>query len=403
MVPNRNIENYLIMKLVRLIFINVITLISLLNVSANTPMSAKFADSEISRHPDVYGSWDYVTGTVLVGFEMVWRQTGDKKYFDYIKTTVDKVLDENGKLLDYHMEEYNIDEIAEGRLLLMLYKETGEEKYKIAADAVRKQFEKHPRTTEGGFFHKAIYPSQMWLDGLYMGSPFYAEYSAMFKKTKDFDDITNQFLLIDKYLYDENTGLFFHAWDESKKMFWADKETGLSPNFWSRGMGWYAMALVDVLDALPENHKDRAAMVNILNKMAKGLKKYQDKETGLWWQVTDQGERFGNYLEGSGSSMFVYALAKGVRLNLIDKAYYEVAKKGYDGLLKYLVFEDGMGRQNLTRICRSAGVGGNYSRKTRDGSFEYYCYMEPIIPNDGKGTGPFLMACVEIEMAEGKK
>jgi len=381
----------------------IIFFMSSLVTLANDPISVRFADSEMHRHPNVYGSWNYVTGTVLKGFEMIWKHTGDKKYYDYIKATVDKVVNDDGAIKNYDVEEFNIDEIAEGRMLLLLYKETGEEKYKKAADLVRSQLDEHPRTSEGGFWHKEIYPWQMWLDGLYMGSPFYTEYSKMFGKSEDFDDITKQFLLIKKHLYDEESGLFFHAWDESKEMFWADKETGLSQCFWGRGMGWYAMALVDVLESLPKEHTDRDKILEIVDDMAKGLKKYQDKETGLWWQVIDQGDRYGNYHEGSASSMFVYFLAKAVRMELIDKSYYEIAKKGYDGIINNLIIEDINGNLTLSRICRSAGLGGNYSRKVRDGSFEYYAFIEPIIPNDGKGTGPFLMASVEIEMAENKK
>ena len=367
------------------------------------PLSIRFADSEMNRRPNTYSDWDYVTGTELKGFEMVWRHTGDKKYFDYIKNTVDKVVDENGMITGYDAAENNIDEVAEGRMILMLYKETGEEKYKIAADSIRTQLNHHPRTSEGGFWHKEIYPWQMWLDGLYMGEPFYTEYSKIFNHPEDFDDITLQFLQIRKHLWDKKTGLYYHAWDESKKMFWADKETGLSQCFWGRGLGWFAMALVDVLEVLPENHKDRQRLIGIFDELAAALKNYQDDETGLWWQVLDQGERYGNYFEASGSGMFVYSIAKAVRMGWIDQSYYKVAKKGYDGLVKYLIIEDFNGNLNLARICRGAGLGGNYQEKIRDGSFDYYAFIEPIVANDGKGTGPFMMASVEIEMAEAKK
>lgn len=370
--------------------------------NAQKPYSSWFADSEMARRPDVYGKWDYVSGTVLRGFEEVWRHTGEQKYFDYIKNSLDFVVSEDGSIKGYDAKENNIDEICEGRMLIMLYEETGEEKYKTAAQTVRKQFEHHPRTSEGGFWHKEIYPWQMWLDGLYMGSPFYTEYSKVFKQEKDFDDVTNQFLLIKKHLYDPNTGLFFHAWDESKKMAWANKETGLSQCFWGRGLGWYAMALVDVLEDLPEDHKDKQKLVAIIDGLATALGKYQDKETGLWWQVLDQGDRYGNYHEGSASSMFVYAIAKAVRMGWIDKSHYKTAKKGFEGLTKYLVIENPNGWLHLTRICRSAGVGGNYSKIVRDGSFNYYAFVEPIVIDDGKGTGPFLMASVEIEKAERK-
>jgi unsaturated rhamnogalacturonyl hydrolase len=370
---------------------------------SNEPVSEHFANSIMDRRPDGYADWDYVTGTVLKGFEMVWLNTGKQKYFDYIKKTVDRVVDEKGIIDEYNITEFNIDEIAEGRLLLMLYKETGEEKYKIAADSVRKQLDNHPRTSEGGFWHKKIYPWQMWLDGLYMGAPFYTEYAKMFNQPEDYDDITKQFLLIKKHLYDPKTGLYFHAWDESKEMFWADKKTGLSQCFWGRGLGWYAMALVDVLENLPTDHADRQQLIDMTEGLARTLKKYQDANTGLWWQVLDQGERFGNYLEASASSMFVYSIAKAVRMGWVDASHYATAKKGFDGLVDHMIVKDMNNNLSLARICLSAGVGGKSGKKVRDGSFEYYAFIEPIVPNDGKGTGPFLMAATEIEMAESKK
>ncbi len=360
--------------------------------------SIRMAESVMSRHPKVYGDWDYVTGTVLKGFEALWRKTGDQKYFDYIKATVDHVVRSDGTIEEYDPKEYNIDEVQEGRMLLFLYKESGEEKYKKAAKLIRSQLKEHPRISEGGFWHKQIYPWQMWLDGLYMGSPFYAEYGLLFDEPEIFDDVVKQFVLIEKHLKDKNTGLFYHAWDEKKQMFWANKETGLSRCFWSRGLGWYAMALVDVLDYIPQNHTGRKKLIAILKDLVKTLTAYQDKETGSWWQVLDQGGREGNYLEASGSVMFVYSLAKAVRMHYIDKAYQETAEKGFDGLVEHLVIKDSRGEYNLARICRSAGLGGNYTEKIRDGSYAYYAYIEPIVVNDGKGVGPFISAGIEIEL-----
>ena len=358
--------------------------------------SFKMAESVMQRHPDVYGNWNYVTGTVLKGFETVWRTSNDKRFFNYIKNTIDNVVDEQGRIKRYRVEEYNIDQVNSGRMLLFLYKETGEEKYKKAAELVRSQLNGHPRISLGGFWHKQIYPWQMWLDGLYMGCPFYAQYSKMFNQPEDFDDIVKQFVLIDENLKDAETGLYYHAWDESKQMFWADKETGLSECFWGRGLGWYTMALVDVLDYLPEDHKGRESLIEILGSLAETLTKYQD-ESGLWWQVLDLANREGNYLEGSASSMFVYSLAKALNLGYINQKYLKTMEQGYQGILEHLIYEDSRGQINLLRICRGAGLGGNYIEKIRDGSYEYYVYIEPIIPNDGKGVGPFMMACVEIE------
>jgi unsaturated rhamnogalacturonyl hydrolase len=359
--------------------------------------AVRMAESIMAQHPETYGEWDYVTGTVLRGFEEVWRMTGDSRYFDYIKNTVDRVVRDEGTIDGYTMEDYNIDQIQEGRMLLFLYEETGLEKYKTAAQTVREQLKGHPRIRQGGFWHKKIYPDQMWLDGLYMGQPFYAEYARLFNEPEIFDDVVKQFVLIDQNLKDEKTGLYFHAWDESRQMFWADSATGLSQCFWSRGVGWYAMALVDVLDDLPDTHPGREKLITILQNLAKTLTKYQAPKTGLWWQVLDQGGRKDNYLEGSGSAMFVYALAKAVRMNYIDASYLSAVEKGFGGLTTELMYRDSLGHYNLLKICKSAGLGGNYQDKIRDGSYGYYVNIEPIVPNDGKAAGPFLAACVEIE------
>ena len=362
-----------------------------------TLWSIRMAESVMLRRPEIYGEWDYVTGTVLKGFEKLWLHTGDDRYFGYIQKTVDSVVDDDGVIEDYDTEEYNIDEVQEGRMLLFLYKETGKEKYRKAAERIRGQLEGHPRNSENGFWHKQIYPWQMWLDGLYMGSPFYAEYGLLFDEPEVFDDVVRQFILIDENLKDRQTGLYYHAWDEKRLMFWADKETGLSQCFWSRAIGWFAMALVDVLDYLPQSHTGRDRLIRIMQDLAETLTRYQDVDTGLWWQVLDQGGKEGNYLEASGSSMFVYALAKAVRMKYIDDEFKNTAKRGFQGLINRLVMKDSKGLYNLVRICRSAGLGGNYTEKVRDGSYAYYVYIEPIVPNDGKGVGPFIAAGIEMD------
>ncbi|MBN2105584.1 glycoside hydrolase family 88 protein [bacterium] len=358
--------------------------------------AVQMARSIMHRHPEIYYDWDYVTGTVLRGFEEAWKLTGDSTYFAYIESTLDPLVGEDGSIKGYRIDEYNIDEVQAGRMLLFLYQETGKEKYKNAADLVRSQFENHPRLKLGGLWHKQIYPWQMWLDGLYMGQPFYAEYAYLFDQPEVFDDVVRQFVLIEDHMKDPQTGLYYHAWDESRQMFWADKETGLSQCFWGRGLGWFAMAIVDVLDYLPPTHPGRARMIKMLKELADTITKYQDEETGLWWQVLDQGHRTGNYLEGSGSAMFVYSLAKAIRMKYIDESYMKTVLKGFNGLTTYLMYKDSWGDYNLLRICRSAGLGGKYQEKIRDGSYGYYVYIEPIRPNDGKGTGPFLAACVEM-------
>ena len=357
-----------------------------------TLWSVRMAGSILARQPKGYGDWDYVTGTVLKGFEGLWRQTGDKRYFDYIRMTVDSVVNADGTIDDYKFSDYNIDEINEGRMLLLLYKETGEEKYKKAAELLRRQLAEHPRTSEGGFWHKQRYPYQMWLDGLYMGSPFYAEYGRLFNQPQNFDDVVKQFVLIETHTRDAASGLLYHAWDEKKEQVWADSATGRSKIFWGRAMGWYALALVDVLDYLPAEHPGRAGLIAILQRLADGVAKVQDDSTGVWWQVLDQRERAGNYLEASASCMFVYALAKGSRLGYLDETYKSVAAKGYQGILKEFISENADGTIDLNQICKSAGLGYG-----RDGSYEYYVYQEPRVANDGKGAGPFILASLEME------
>jgi unsaturated rhamnogalacturonyl hydrolase len=357
--------------------------------------SVRMAESVMTRRPNGYGDWDYVTGTVLKGFEELWRKTSDKRYFQYIQKTVDSVVNSDGSINDYKLSDYNIDEINEGRMLLFLYKETGEEKYKKAAALLRSQLMDQPRNSLGGFWHKKKYPFQMWLDGLYMGSPFYAEYGKLFDEPENFDDVVKQFTLMETHARDAETWLLYHAWDEKKEQDWADPATGLSAIFWGRAMGWYAMALVDVLDYLPVEHSGRNDLIAILQRLAEAVSKVQDDSTGVWWQVVDQSYREGNYLEASVSGMFVYALAKGVRLGYLDAKFKAVAEKAYQGILKEFISENEDGTIDLNQICRSAGLGYG-----RDGSYEYYVYQEKKVSNDGKGVGPFITASLEMEMME---
>jgi unsaturated rhamnogalacturonyl hydrolase len=280
--------------------------------------STKFADSFIKIHPDTVAyptevksyKWNYEQGLILESFYRVYKTSGEKKYFDYIKKNIDYYVEDDGTIKTYKMSDFNIDNVAPGRVLLHLYKETKNEKYKKAADSLKYQMSIHPRTKEGGYWHKKVYPYQMWLDGLYMAEPFLALYGNKFNESEIFDDVAKQFSLIHKYLKDDSTGLYYHAYDESKKMPWADKTTGKSPNFWGRAMGWFMMALVDVLDYLPEDHKGRNEIIDILKNLSESLIKFRENETKLWYQVVDQGARKGNYIEASSSMMFIYTLAK---------------------------------------------------------------------------------------------
>lgn len=387
-------------------------LMCLLNVSAqerkaagsgnSVRWSVRMAQSEMKRYPQAWKyetkapSWGYHQGVVFKAMLDMWTYTGDKTYFDYARVYGDSVIAPDGRIKTYSVESYNIDMINAGKILFPLYKETGDEKFKKAAITLRDQLRTHPRTSEGGFWHKRRYPHQLWLDGLYMGSPFLAQYAKDFNEPATFDDVIKQVTLMARHTYDPKTGLYYHAWDESKEQRWANKETGQSPHFWGRSIGWFGMALVDIMDHLPEDQKDRQEVIEIINRVAAGIKKYQDKRSGVWYQVVDQGDRKGNYLESSASSMFVYFLYKAVRKGYIDRSYKAVADKGYKGVLKNFIRQDTDGTISITRCCAVAGLGGD---PYRDGSFEYYI-SERIKDNDPKAIGPFIWASMEHEMVK---
>ena len=339
-------------------------------------------------------NWNYEMGVVFQGFERLWRTSGDARYLQYMRRIVDKFITPEGNIRTFKMDEYNLDNIPTGRQLLTLYQTFNDKKYKLAADLLYNQLGVQPRNKVGGFWHKLKYPTQMWLDGLYMAEPFYAEYSLMTGNNQNFDDIANQFVWMERYARDEKTGLLYHGWDESRQQKWANPQTGKSPEFWSRAMGWYIMGLVDVLDYFPKDHPRRSELIDILNRTASGIVKYQDASSGVWWQVTDKGGQAGNYLESSGSSMFVYGLAKAVRMGYISDSYLPTIKKGYDGLIKNFIEIDTKGNVHLTKAVGGAGLGGT---PYRDGTYNYYV-KEPTRSDDLKATGPFMEACIEAEL-----
>lgn len=358
-----------------------------------------FAESEMKRAPQAWQLdhgkrlyFGYAQGVGCTAMLKVWKETGDRKYLDYVIQWADTIINDNGEIHLYKVETYNIDYINSGKVLFDVYRETGNEKYKLAMDRLVDQMKLHPRTLEGAFWHKLIYPHQIWLDGLYMGSPFLAEYAITFNQPELIEDVINQFLVCAKHTYDKKTGLYYHAWDESKKQRWANKETGQSPNFWGRSIGWWFMALVDVLDFIPADHPQRPELVGMIRALAESLPAYQDK-TGLWYQILDKGDKPGNYLEASVSSMFMYSYAKAVNKGYIDQKYRQVAEKAYDGLMKELIVKNEDGTLTLTQCCSVGGLGGN---PYRDGSFEYYI-SEKIRDNDSKATGPFIMGCLELK------
>lgn len=367
-------------------------------ISKKLKWSERMALSIMMQHKESYmiddattPKWDYVHGLVLTSFDELNKKHPNQKYSAYSKTYVDKLVQEDGTIDTYKLDTYNIDMVVAGRLLFDLYTTTKEAKYLKALQTLRKQIEEQPRTASGGFWHKKIYPNQMWLDGLYMGEPFYAQYTVTFEDGKNLDDIAKQFELIQKNARDSKTGLFYHGWDESKQMPWANKTTGTSPNFWSRSLGWYAMALVDVLDYFPKDHPKQKELVSYLNQLANTLVKFQDK-SGLWYQVTDKGAVGGNYLEASGTAMFTYAFAKGVNKGYLPKKFKTAAKKAFSGMTKHLIKVGQNGEVTITQACAVAGLGGN---PYRDGSFEYYV-NERKKDNDPKATGPFILAALEL-------
>jgi unsaturated rhamnogalacturonyl hydrolase len=341
------------------------------------------------------GAWGYTEGVLLDGMAEQWHATADGAEFKYIKEAVDQYVTDDGIITGYGTALHSLDEVEMGRSVVLLYRVTQQAKYYKAAKFIHDQLALQPRTPSGGYWHKQIYPNQMWLDSAYMAEPFRAAYAATFHETGDWDDIVKQLMLMDAKMRDVHTGLMRHGWDESRQMPWADKTTGLSPEVWSRAMGWYAMALVDVLDWMPVDHPERAELVSALNKTARAIVHYQDKTTGLWWEVTDKGGKAGNFTESSASCMFVYALAKGVRMGYLPKGDEANARRGWDGILKTFVKTEPDGMVTLTGTIKGAGLGG---KPYRSGTYEYYI-GEKVIADDGKGIGAFLMAGSEMEQA----
>ena len=365
------------------------------SVQKNTPMmwAVHMAESVMKRPLPHAGKWAYEHGVVFKGFLDLWRVTGDSRYFNAVKDYIDSFVDSQGSIQNYHPADYNIDNINNGKLLFDLYRETGDERYRHAADSLRDQLRTHPRTSEGAFWHKLIYPYQIWLDGLYMGAPFYAQYIKEFGDEAEFDDVTRQFIICEKNTRDSRTGLFYHAYDEKREQFWCDPSTGLSQCFWGRAMGWYLMGLVDTLDFLTEAHRNRLRLLEILHELIEALAKVRDSVTGLWYQVLDCGDRNGNYLEASASCMITYAIAKAVRKGYLAAHWADVAEKAYQGIIDEFIIVTDQGLVNLNKNCQVAGLGGP---ARRDGTYAYYL-SEPIVTNDYKGVGAFIQASIAME------
>lgn len=331
--------------------------------------------------------WNYIDGCMMTAFLNLYEKTGEQKYLTFVDDFIGYFVEKNGNIKTYEIYELNLDNINQGRSLFKLYEYTGKEKYRKAIDYVYKQIELQPRTKEGNFWHKNIYPNQVWLDGLYMAMPFYLEYEKKFNNKKNYPDILRQILNVVKVMRDNNTGLYYHAYDSSRESFWCNKTTGLSQNFWLRATGWFVMAMVDVLEILDESDSEMVREItNIFKGFVESLLKYQDK-SGMWFQVPDKPDGINNYLETSGSAIISYAILKAVSLNILPESYKENGIKAFNGIKdKYLTTKGET--LNLGGTCLVAGLGG---KDKRDGSYEYYM-SEPIVENEAKGIAPFILA-----------
>lgn len=338
--------------------------------------------------------WNYIDGCMMTSLYSIYKCTGKKKYLDFIDGFIDYYVFDDGSIRGYELDTYNVDNINEGRVLFDLYKETGKEKYKKAIELLYSQLKTQPRTAIGNFWHKKIYPNQVWLDGLYMAQVFYTRYEAEFNGGKNYADIVRQFQNVYDNMYDKQKRLYYHGWDYSKTAFWSDKKTGLSKSFWLRSVGWYTVGLADAISYMPDTAKEyKEKLIAIFKDTIEGLESYIDPVKHMFWQVVDKGGKEGNYLETSGSAMIAYAMMKGARLGFVDKKFASVGEQVFNGICDEYLTDEG-GKLNLGGICLMAGLGPETNRK-RDGSYEYYI-SEPIVENDAKGTGPFVMAYTEI-------
>lgn len=355
-------------------------------------MISEFIDQYLNNYKNYKPRWNYEDGCVLKGVDDLYRCTGYEKYGSFVKRYADSYISSEGVLTGFNPKRYYLDDINSGKVLFKLYEETGDEKYRKAIDNLYYQIQIQPRTREGNFWHKDIYPYQVWLDGLYMVMPFYIKYEKCFGSEDRLSDIYEQFLIVRKRLRDSITGLYYHGYDETRTERWADKIKGVSPNFWCRAMGWLAMALIDVLEEMHEGIKNtNSEFEHMFLELMESLLKYQDENTGMWYQVVDKAAENGNYPETSGTLMIAYSLLKGSRMGYLPGYYGEFGFKAFRGTIDKYLTKTSEGYE-LGGICSVAGLGNN---PYRDGSYEYYI-SEKITANDPKGVGAFLMAYSEI-------
>lgn len=364
-------------------------------MEGKTPETSNF-NIEAARKKSF--AWNYVDGVACKALLSLYKIKKNKKILAFVDNYMGSYISDDGLIKGYKLEDFNLDFINSGKVLFTLYDLTKKAKYKKAIDILYNQIIKQPRIKAGNFWHKKIYANQVWLDGIYMCLPFYMDYETRYTKLKGYNDIYNQVLNVEKLMKEKINDLPSHAYDETKSLFWSDKKTGLSHTYWSRSIGWYLMSLVDMIDIMDEMIYDqKREYQEILQRNLDAVIKHMDKKTGMLYQVMDQGDRKGNYLETSSSAMLAYTILKAVRLDLLPKRYLEKGKKVFNGILdEYFSYKNG--KFTLGGICLVAGLGPE-DRPNRDGTFEYYI-SEPVVENDGKGVGPFLLAYVEILRSE---
>ena len=336
--------------------------------------------------------WNYIDGCMITALLSLFEQTGDRAYLDFADSFVSWYVEEDGSIKTYDPSEYNLDNINPGRNLFALYDLTGREKYRKAMDTIRSQLDTMPRTKEGNFWHKQIYPYQVWLDGLYMAQPFYMEYEKRYRRLEGCLDSFRQFKNVERLMKDKKTGLYYHGYDESRQMYWADKKTGTSPNFWLRALGWFAVSLVNTAEAMDESmYYEYRYLQTMLENLANALLPWQH-ESGMFYQVIDRPDADGNYLETSGTALIAFAFLKGVRLGYLTERFAEAGERAFFGIADRYLSRKEDGSLNLAGICLVAGLGG---KTHRDGSLEYY-FSEPVVENDAKGVAPFVLAYTEL-------
>ena len=335
--------------------------------------------------------WNYIDGCMITAFLEIAAIKGDDRYFEFAERFIDYYVSEDGTILGYSKEKYNLDDVNEGRVLFELYEKTGKGKYRLAIEKQREHLLSQPRTETGNFWHKLIYPNQIWLDGIYMAQVFSAKYAKTFGGG-DYSDVVMQIKNVRKYMFDETAKLYYHGLDCSREAFWADKETGLSRNFWLRAIGWFTVAMIDIIEIA--DGEARREISEIFRELMEGVINYRDPESKMYYQVVNMQGREGNYLETSGSSMIAYAMMKGARLGVLDESFRKLGEETFDGICnRYLDF-DKDGKLNLGGICLVAGLGPENNPR-RDGSYEYYI-SEPVVENDAKGVAPFVLCYTEI-------